>query len=179
MSEMQIVFELTLHIRKPPQHVRSWWTDFPEDYIAKDPTEQPFRIITKKKTSSGKELQTFWRLPDGSVREQFEIMQVKQDGSWTFEIPNHSLGFHILDEFSVESKNEEKETILHIHSTITPNPSIPYSEAKPRLETLSKLPNDYAKENSYRTYEELSALLYRYPKDWRNCKKTWFELRLL
>jgi hypothetical protein len=138
MSEMQIVFELTLHIRKPPQHVRSWWTDFPEDYIAKDPTEQPFRIITKKKTSSGKELQTFWRLPDGSVREQFEIMQVKQDGSWTFEIPNHSLGFHILDEFSVESKNEEKETILHIHSTITPNPSIPYSEAKPRLETLSK-----------------------------------------
>ncbi len=35
------VLELELLIRRPPESVKAWWTDLPEDYLAIDPTEQP------------------------------------------------------------------------------------------------------------------------------------------
>jgi hypothetical protein len=55
-------------------------------------------------------------MPDGSVRENREIMQVKQDGTWTFEIPSHPLGLKIFDEFSPKAAKDG--TLLRIRSTI-------------------------------------------------------------
>src|SRR5713226_10433006 len=36
--------DLELEIKRPPRSVRAWWTDLPDDYVAKDPREQPHRI---------------------------------------------------------------------------------------------------------------------------------------
>ena len=46
-----------------------------------------------------------------------EILALKPDGSWTFEIPN-GMGFHIMDEFRTEAI--PTGTKLTIHSIITP-----------------------------------------------------------
>ena len=111
------VIDLELMIRKPPESVRAWWTDLPNDYRAKDPSEQPFRIVTTRRLSNGRELHTYWRMPDGSTFDFQEILNMKPDGSWTFEIPN-GMGFHIMDEFRTESV--PTGTKLTVRSTLTP-----------------------------------------------------------
>jgi hypothetical protein len=117
MAKENEVFELHLLIRKSPKSIRAWWTDLPDDYQANDPREQPYRIVTLRRTPNGRELRTYWRLPDGSTRDWQELLTMKPDGSWTFEIPNHPAGLHILDEFRTESAPEG--TVLHIRSTLT------------------------------------------------------------
>jgi len=111
------VLNLELLIRKPPESVRAWWTDLPDDYVAKDPREQPYRIVTERKMQNGRELRTYWRWPDGTTREAQEILSLKSDGSWTFEVPN-GVGFRIVDEFRTESV--PTGTKLIIRSTLTP-----------------------------------------------------------
>jgi hypothetical protein len=111
------VIHLELSIRKPPQSVRAWWTDLPDDYNAKDPQEQPHRIITTRRLPNGRELETHWRLPDGTAFQLKEILTLKPDGSWTFEVPS-AMGFQILDEFKTEPASNG--TKLTIHSTLTP-----------------------------------------------------------
>ena len=111
------VLELELLIRRPPESVKAWWTDLPDDYLAIDPTEQPFRILTTRRIPRGRDLLTYWRQSDGSVRENREIMQVSTDAAWTFEIPSHPLGLKIFDEFSAEPT--EDGTLLRIRSTLT------------------------------------------------------------
>jgi hypothetical protein len=113
------VLDRELMIRKPPESVRAWWTDYPDDYQATDPREQPFRILTTRRLPNGRELRTFWRLPDGSTMELQEVLTLKSDGNWTYEIlyPN-PLGTHIFDEFRAEPT--PNGTRLLIHSTLTP-----------------------------------------------------------
>ena len=117
MSHGSDVINLELVIRKAPQSIRAWWTDLPEDYQAKDSMEQPYRIVTRRRLSSGRELETFWRMPDGSTFSFREIMTLKPDGSWTFEIPD-GMGFQILDEFRTQP--DPSGTKLIIRSTLTP-----------------------------------------------------------
>ena len=113
------VLNLELLIRKPPDSVRAWWTDYPDDYHAKDPREQPYRILTTRRLPNGREVRTFWRLPDGSTPELQEVLNLKPDGSWTYEVlyPNPT-GIHIFDEFRTEPT--PNGTRLLIHSTLTP-----------------------------------------------------------
>jgi len=111
------VINLELMIRKPPASVRAWWTDLPEDYQAKDPQEQPYRIVTTRRLPNGRELRTYRRMPDGTAFDFQEILALKPDGSWTFEIPN-GVGFHIKDEFRTEPV--PTGTKLTIRSTLTP-----------------------------------------------------------
>ena len=111
------VINLELMIRKPPASVRAWWTDLPEDYQAKDPQEQPYRIVTTRRLPNRRELRTYWRMPDGTAFDFQEILALKPDGSWTFEIPN-GIGFHIKDEFRTEPV--PTGTKLTIRSTLTP-----------------------------------------------------------
>ena len=111
------VLELELLIRRPPESVKVWWTELPDDYLATDPAEQPFRILTTRRIPRGRELLTYWRQPDGSVRENHEIMQVSPDAAWTFEIPSHPLGLKIFDEFSAKATKDG--TLLLIRSTLT------------------------------------------------------------
>jgi len=125
---------LELSIRRPPDRVRSWWTDLPDDYFAKDPAEQPFRIVTVKLIPKGRGLLTYWGAPDGPVRELRETIWVNEDGTWTFEILNHPSGYKIFDEFSVTSKDGRATTLLHIRSTLIPqNPLVPVNELVERL----------------------------------------------
>lgn len=118
MASGSEVLDLKLLIRKAPEPVRAWWTDLPDDYVAQDPREQPYRILTLRRLPNGRELRTHWRMPDGSTRETQEILTLKPDRSWTFEIPKHPTGLHILDELRTEAVPEG--TRLHIRSTLTP-----------------------------------------------------------
>ena len=117
MAQNSDVINLELLIHKSPQSIRAWWTEFPDDYRAKDPQEQPYRILTTRRLPNGRELETYWRLPDGFTFNMREILTLKPDGSWMFEIPN-GLGFHILDEFRTELA--PNGTKLIIKSTLTP-----------------------------------------------------------
>jgi hypothetical protein len=113
------VLDLELMIRKPPASVRAWWTEFPDDYHAKDPREQPYRILTTRKLPNGREVQTYWRLPDGSTPELKEILNLKPDESWTYEVPYpNPMGIEVFDEFRTEPT--PNGTKLIIHSTLTP-----------------------------------------------------------
>ena len=111
---------LDLFIRRSPESVRKWWTDLPDDYYAKDPKEQPYRIVTKKHMpNAGRELTCFWRSPDGSERQTQETMHLFSDGlSWAFDVINPA-GFYIRDEFRAVAV--EGGTTLEIRSKITPS----------------------------------------------------------
>jgi hypothetical protein len=112
------VIDLELLIRKPPGSVRAWWTDYPDDYHAKDPREQPYRILTTRKLQDGREVRTFWKMPDGSNVEVQEILNLKPDGSWTYDVPcPNAMGIHVFDEFRTEPTPDG--TRLLIHSTLT------------------------------------------------------------
>ena len=117
MAQSSDVINLELLIRKSPESVRSWWIDLPDDYRATDPQEQPYRIVTTRRLPNGRELHTYWRLPDGLAFDFQEILTMKPNGSWTFEIPN-GMGFRIMDEFRVEPVSTG--TKLTIRSTLTP-----------------------------------------------------------
>jgi hypothetical protein len=56
-------------------------------------------------------------MPDGTAFDFQEILTLKPDGSWTFDIPN-GMGFHIFDEFRTEPV--PTGTKLTIRSTLTP-----------------------------------------------------------
>lgn len=112
------VLDLELIIRKPPESVRAWWTDFPDDYRAVDPREQPYRIVTTRHLQNGRELRTYWKLPDGSTPDFQEILKLNPDGGWQFEIPSTPLGIRIFDVFRPETVSHG--TKLVIHSTLTP-----------------------------------------------------------
>jgi hypothetical protein len=135
MTEKPDVINLQLLIRKSPESVRAWWTDLPEDYQAKDPREQPYRIVTIRRLPNGRELRTYWRMPDGSTFDFQEILTLKPDGSWTFEIPN-GMGFHIFDEFRTESV--PTGTKLTIRSTLTPLDSSAASRISAQKELMAQ-----------------------------------------
>jgi len=77
MNSEAINLELLIH--KPPESVRAWWTDYPDDYHAKNPREQPYRIVTTRRFPNGREVRTYWRLPDGSTPELQEVLNLKSD----------------------------------------------------------------------------------------------------
>ena len=114
----QEFLDLELLIRKPPNSVRAWWTEYPDEYNAKDPLEQPYRILTTRLLPNGRELRTFWRMPDGSNLDVREILNLKPDGTWTYEVPNpNPMGIRVFDEFRTEPTPDG--TRLLIHSTLT------------------------------------------------------------
>ncbi len=119
MTQGSEVLDLELVIRKSPESIRAWWVDLPDDYQAQDAREQPYRIVTLRKLPNGRELRTYWRMPDGSTREMEEILTLKPDGSWTFEIPNHPTGLHIFDEFRTEATPTAYQTPYPQHSDST------------------------------------------------------------
>lgn len=110
-------FVVSLTIRRSPESVRAWWTDLPDDYTAKDPKEQPFRIVTLEKRPDGRELETHWRTPFGVMRAR-ESLRLHEDGSWSFEVANAPFGLRAIDEFHAVSA--EGGTRLDIRSTLVP-----------------------------------------------------------
>lgn len=104
-------------IRRPPESVRAWWTDLPDDYQAKDPREEPFRIVTLRKFPNGRLVLTYWHDDEGSTYERHEVILTLPDGSWTVEMTD-SPRFHIRDEFHV--RPTEGGTILHLRQMRIP-----------------------------------------------------------
>src|SRR5207244_1929167 len=62
--------DLELDIHRPPQSVRAWWTDLPDEYVAKDPREQPHRIRVLARNGHRIELEGTWRGPLGRGGER-------------------------------------------------------------------------------------------------------------
>src|SRR6266566_1068927 len=77
--------DLELDIHRPPQSVRAWWTDLPDEYVAKDPREQPHRIRVLARNGHRIELEGTWRGPLGRDALLRETLHVRDDGSWTFD----------------------------------------------------------------------------------------------
>jgi hypothetical protein len=59
---------------------------------------------------------------------------MKPDGNWTFEIPEHPAGFHILDEFQLEPT--PNGTKLRIKSTLTPREASAVSRMQTQKERM-------------------------------------------
>jgi len=108
--------DLELDIKRPPRSVRAWWTDLPDDYVAKDPQEQPHRIRVLARDGDRIELVGTWRGPLGTERLLPETLRLREDGSWTFDA--QAMGLRIHDEFEAVPNGDG--TRLHIRSTITP-----------------------------------------------------------
>jgi hypothetical protein len=111
-----LTLDLNLDIQRSPGSVRAWWTDLPDDYVAKDPREQPHRIRALSRNGDRIELVGTWRGAFGKDRLLRETLRLREDGSWTFDA--RAMGLHIHDEFEVSPRGDG--TRLHIRSTITP-----------------------------------------------------------
>jgi len=53
-TRKSITLDLDLDIHRSPDSVRAWWTDLPDEYVAKDPREQPHRIRPGEARGSGR-----------------------------------------------------------------------------------------------------------------------------
>src|SRR2546428_26956 len=96
--------------------LRAWWTDLPDDYVAKDPREQPHRIRVLVRYPDRIELVGTWRGPLGKEMLLPETLRVRQDGSWTFDA--RPMGLRVHDEFQASPSGDG--TRLHIRTVITP-----------------------------------------------------------
>ena len=109
--------DLELDIHRPPQSVRAWWTDLPDEYVAKDPREQPHRIRVLARNGHRIELEGTWRGPLGRDALLRETLHVRDDGSWTFDA--RAMGLRVHDEFQAFPSGDG--TRLHIRSVINPD----------------------------------------------------------
>ncbi len=110
------LLSLDLFVRRTPFQVRQWWTEFPDDYHATDPREQPFRIVTLQRAGKERRLRTHWRTADGGEMVVPETLLLMDENSWTFDVENPL--FQIHDEF--RTLPVEGGTRLEIRSTIRP-----------------------------------------------------------
>src|SRR2546427_10263767 len=108
--------DLQLSIHRPAQSGRAWWTDLPDEYVAKDPREQPHRIRVLARNGNRVELVGTWRGPLGTDRRLPETLRLREDGSWTFDA--RAMGLRIHDEFEAIPSGDG--TRLEIRSAITP-----------------------------------------------------------
>lgn len=76
---------VTLDIARPVDEVRAWWVDMPADYVATDPREQPHRIVTRSRTPTRWEIDTYWRGPLGVPLRIGEVFHLREDG-WDVDI---------------------------------------------------------------------------------------------
>ena len=111
-----LTLDLDLDIHRPPGSVRAWWTDLPDEYVAKDPREQPHRIRVLARNGDRVEVEGAWRGPLGREMLLRETLRLREDGSWTFDA--RAMGLRVHDEFEAFPSGES--TRLHIRSVITP-----------------------------------------------------------
>src|SRR5712691_194761 len=111
-----LTLDLDLDIHRPPGSVRAWWTDLPDEYVAKDPREQPHRIRVLARNGDRVEVEGAWRGPLGREMLLRETLRFHEDGSWTFD--SRAMGILVHDEFDVIPSGAG--TRLHIRSVLTP-----------------------------------------------------------
>lgn len=74
---------VTVEIRRVPDIVRRWWTEFPAVY--ENAKEQPHRIVTLSRTDEKIDTLTYWRGPLGRELEIPETFTLTQQG-WSVDI---------------------------------------------------------------------------------------------
>lgn len=107
--------DLVFEIKRPPHEVRAWWTEFPDEYRASDPKEQPHRIVTLEKGEGYRRMETFWRGPLGRELRVPETFRFREHGDWNVEVAL-PLGLKQLDEFTLEPTHDG--TRVHIRVTV-------------------------------------------------------------
>jgi hypothetical protein len=115
LARREIRMEIT--IQRAPESVRRWWTEYPDDYVATDPREQPFRIRTLDRKDGKRHVMTTWKRPDGSIAEWEEFLEIFPDGSWTYTIPRNVGNYRIFDRF-LPRPGAEGGTVLRIESDV-------------------------------------------------------------
>src|SRR3989442_15852467 len=105
-----LTLDLDLDIHRSPDSVRAWWTDLPDEDVAKDPREQPHRIRVLARQGDRVEVVGTWRGPLGREMLLKETLRLREDGSWTFD--SRAMGISVHDEFEVVSLGEGAR--LHI-----------------------------------------------------------------
>ncbi len=116
VSLVMPTFRFTYRSRRPPSEVRSWWVDLPDDCSTRDPREQPHRIVTVKRTETGRELITYWRRALGRERALRETLVVEEPFRWSFDVLPAG-GFGVHDEFAATPEGAGAR--LDIESTVT------------------------------------------------------------
>lgn len=105
---------LAFVIRRSPEAVRDWWLEFPDEYRASDPDEQPFRIQTLQRAQGTIQVRTYWRGPLGMPLRLRETLGIGSPRAWTADL--RMMGLHIHDEFHVAAAPEGAH--LTIRSTV-------------------------------------------------------------
>lgn len=107
---------LTFDVCRPPESIRRWWLDFPDDYRASDPDEQPYRIRTLSRKGDEVVVETHWSGPFGSTMKVVETLRSQGPHAWTADLT--MMGLRIHDEFRVTPTPTGSR--LEIRSTISP-----------------------------------------------------------
>jgi hypothetical protein len=92
-------FRFSYRSRRLPSEVRSWWVDMPDDYTARDPREVARRIVTVKRTETGRELITYYGRMFGPDRPVQETLVVKEPYRWSYDL-SPAKGIALHDEFT-------------------------------------------------------------------------------
>lgn len=106
---------IDVEIARPRNEVIAWWTGFPDEYVAKDPREQPHRIKVEKRVGKTAELSTWWRTPFGELMVP-ETFTVLDDGNWDVVVHLDVYGVRQRDRF--RSVEENGKTRLRIEIDI-------------------------------------------------------------
>ncbi len=115
-AQREAILSLAFDIRRPPEAVRRWWLEFPDDYRASDPDEQPYRIRVLERTPQRLVVLTSWRGPLGVPLRLRETLGIGSGSRWNARMQMMGLG--VSDEFQGIAAPEG--THLTIRSTVTP-----------------------------------------------------------
>ena len=134
-------FTLDISVDCPAAVVRKWWTEFPAEYSAKDPVE-PHRVVTSKILPHGKVLATYWHGPDGKEIQIEQVMTLKPDGSWEFDL-THPAGYHVHERF--RASEGKGRTLLKVTAEVTPQNAKAEAEIQAQVDWMESRFRRWAK----------------------------------
>lgn len=108
-------------VPRPRGEVIAWWTQFPDDYRASDPREQPHRILVTRRERDRIEMRTHWRGPAGRELVIPETFRLKPTGDFDVDI-HLPLGLRQEDRFTFTSTPEG--TRVHIEVDVSPRTAL-------------------------------------------------------
>ena len=142
---------VTVHVPRPRAEVLAWWTQFPDDYRAADPREQPHRILVKKRESGRVEMLTYWRGPLGREVVIPETFLFREGGDFDVDL-RLPLGLRQRDRFTFTPR-ADGGTDVRIEVDVAPRAGVG------RLTRAAFLL--YAKRQYPRTWREAAKLCAR------------------
>ena len=104
---------VTVFVPRPRAEVLAWWTQFPDDYRAADPREQPHRILVKKREPGRIEMLTYWRGPLGREMVIPETFLFREGGDFDVDI-RLPFGLRQRDRFTLTQKDGGTEVRIEL-----------------------------------------------------------------